>query len=94
MVEELFRHKQEQDDTIIDIRIFRVPPSATQVEGVSYSLVYVVKGIRVVGYDNFEGHRRHGSTHHRHIDGKIIPYTFVDYWQLIEDFMNDVDQWK
>jgi hypothetical protein len=50
-----------------------------------YSAVYVVDGIRVVGFDN-----ERGKGDHCHIDGMEIPYAFKGVDQLIEDFISAV----
>jgi hypothetical protein len=47
--------------------------------------VYVVDGVRVVGFDN---ERSKGD--HCHLDGVEVPYSFTDVDQLIEDFISAV----
>jgi len=84
------RHKhKEQNGDIVEMRILDVQKSENNPEGISYSLVYVRNGKRLMGYDNFEGHK---SRHHRHIKDRITPYEFIDKWKLIEDFMEDVNK--
>jgi len=53
-----------------------------------YRMVHIVKGTRVVGYDN-----ERGKGDHRHINGKQLPYLFSTPQQLLADFQNDVRQW-
>lgn len=85
---EEFRHKhKEPNGDIIEMKFLEVPKSDSNPEGTSYSFVYIRKGKRLVGYDNFEGHG-----HHRHVKDRIEPYDFVDKWELIEDFMEDVNK--
>lgn len=48
-------------------------------------LVYVVDGVRVVGYDN-----ERGKGDHRHIGGREVVYRFVDVPTLLKDFLKDV----
>ena len=60
-----------------------VPPSE---HGFKYRLVYIVEGVRVVGYDN-----ERGKGDHRHIGDTEAPYTFVDVPTLTADFMADVE---
>lgn len=76
------------------MKIIRVPKSDKNPEGISYSLVYIRNGKRLLGYDNFEGHEKEGNIHHKHIKDRIIPYEFRDEWKLIEDFNNDVEKIK
>jgi len=54
-----------------------------------YRLVYVVDGVRVVGYDN-----ERGKGDHRHIDGVESPYIFTTPLQLMADFQHDVQCWR
>ena len=56
-----------------------VPPTE---HGYKYSAVYVVNGVRVVGFDN-----ERGKGDHCHIEGKEKPYAFKSVEQLIEDFI-------
>ena len=94
MAEEIFNFKHiEENGDIIEMRILKVPKSEQQPEGVAYSLVYIRKGARLVGYDNFEGHGER-LRHHKHVKGRIIPYAFVDEWTLVEDFVNDIEKIK
>jgi hypothetical protein len=44
--------------------------------------VYVVDGVRLVGFDN-----ERGKGDHCHLDGVEMPYTFRGTNQLIEDFI-------
>ena len=95
MAEEVFNHKHlDEDGDITEIRIFKVKRSANNHEGISYSLVFIRKGERLLGYDNFEGHKKEGNMHHKHVRNRIIPYDFVDEWKLVEDFNEDVEKIK
>lgn len=60
-----------------------VPPSE---HSYKYRLVYVVAGMRRVGYDN-----ERGKGDHRHLGEREIPYQFVDVPTLIGDFIKDVE---
>jgi len=92
MAEEIFIHKHVEDNgDIIEMHILKVPKTPMRLEGINYSLVYIRKGKRLVGYDNFEGHGEK-LRHHRHVKYHVEPYTFVDEWKLIEDFMEDVEK--
>jgi len=44
--------------------------------------VYVVNGVRIVGFDN-----ERGKGDHCHLDGKELPFAFTGVDQLIEDFI-------
>lgn len=91
--EEILVHKEtEENGVIIEIRIFRVPISDKNKEGVSYSLVYIRNGERLMGFDNFEGHEKDGKRHHKHVREQIIAYNFVDIWKLINDFNEEVEK--
>ncbi len=61
-----------------------VPPTR---HGYKYRLVYVVDGVRVVGYDN-----ERGKGDHRHIGRKEMSYRFVDVPTLLKDFLRDVEE--
>lgn len=71
------------DGAILEVVVWRVPtPVPPTAHGYKYSAVYVVDGVRVVGFDN-----ERGKGDHCHLDGKEVPYTFTDVDQLIEDFI-------
>lgn len=61
-----------------------VPPTR---HGFKYRLAYVVDGVRVVGFDD-----ERGKGDHCHLDGREVPYAFVDIERLIEDFIGEVDK--
>lgn len=67
------------------MKVYAVPRTPATPYGFKYSLVYVYKGQRLVGYDN---HEHKGD--HRHFHGAITPYTFTTVERLIEDFRRDV----
>lgn len=71
------------DGAILEVVVWKVPAPVPPTEhGYKYSAVYVVDGIRVVGFDN-----ERGKGDHCHLDGKEVPYTFTGVEQLIEDFI-------
>lgn len=95
MAKLLFEHKETfENGEMIEIRVYELPSSEKQPIGVAYSMVFIKNNSRVVGYDNFEGHVFQGSSHHRHIKERILPYEFVDIWKAIEDFCTDVEKWR
>jgi hypothetical protein len=55
-----------------------VPPSGHRFK---YSLVYITKGVRVIGYDN-----ERGKGDHRHLHGQETPYRFDGIAKLLADF--------
>ncbi|CAK0776700.1 conserved hypothetical protein [Gammaproteobacteria bacterium] len=63
-----------------------VPPSQ---RGYKYRLVYVVDGKRVIGFDN-----ERGKGDHKHVGEQEISYLFVNVDRLIDDFIQEVEQWK
>jgi hypothetical protein len=75
------------DGDILEVVIWRVPKPVPPTEhGYKYSAVYIVHGVRVVGFDN-----ERGKGDHCHLDGIEVPYDFQTIDQLIEDFIAAVD---
>jgi len=71
------------DGAILELVIWQVPVPVPPTEhGYKYRAVYVVEGVRVVGFDN-----ERGKGDHCHLDGVEMPYTFTSVEQLIEDFI-------
>ena len=60
-----------------------MPPTE---HGYKYRAVYVVDGVRIVGFDN-----ERGKGDHCHMDGKDLPYAFIGVGQLLEDFIAAVE---
>ncbi|TLD39855.1 MAG: hypothetical protein JETT_3887 [Candidatus Jettenia ecosi] len=50
----LIKHVKVVEDTgnIIEVKLRQIEPTDDKPHGYKYSLVYVVKGKRVIGYDN------------------------------------------
>jgi len=68
---------------ILEVVVWKVPKPVPPTEhGYKYSAVYVVDGVRVVGFDN-----ERGKGDHCHLDGMEVPYNFTGVDQLIEDFI-------
>ena len=78
---------------IVSIRVFNVPKSMAKPEGVSYALAYIHDGERVLGYDN-ENHGTGISNHHKHLRGRVIPYSFIDIWTVIEIFVTETEHMR
>jgi len=71
------------DGSILEVVIWKVPKPVPPTEhGYKYRAVYVVDGVRIVGFDN-----ERGKGDHCHMDGKELPYTFTSVDQLLEDFI-------
>ena len=71
------------DGAILEVVVWKLPePVPPSEHGYKYRAVYVVNGIRVVGFDN-----ERGKGDHCHLDGVEASYTFVGVEQLIEDFI-------
>ena len=75
------------DGSILEVVIWRVSkPVPASEHGYKYRAVYVVDGVRIVGFDN-----ERGKGDHCHLDGKELPYTFISVAQLLEDFIAAVE---
>ncbi len=71
---------------IVEVVIWLVPePVPPSTHHYKYRLVYVVEGLRVVGYDN-----ECGKGDHRHLGAREEPYRFTGPDELIADFWRDV----
>ena len=83
----LIRHGKLREDNgnIVEVKIWQLKPSKDKPHGYKYSLVYIAKGKRVIGYDNSEG-----KGDHRHYGNKEETYEFKGIDKLFEDFYNDV----
>ncbi len=91
MKAELIYHEKKyyEDRSFREIKIWRVPLSSDKPHGYKYSFVYIVKGERVIGYDNAEG-----RGDHRHHGGKEQPYKFQSLEKLWHDFTGDVRKFR
>lgn len=84
---ELVIHRRvvEPDGSLVEIRVWQTPKTLRQPHGFKYSLVYIVGGHRVLGYDNAHGYD------HRHIRNEGYSYTFSSPSTLVEDFLLDLE---
>lgn len=80
---------REDNGNIIEVKLWKVLPSPDKPHGYKYSLAYVVKDNRVIGYDNGEG-----QGDHRHYGDSIDRYEFKTVWKLIADFFKDIESYK
>ena len=85
----LIKHSKVVEDTgnIIEVKLWQVEPTTDKPHGYKYSLVYVVKGKRIIGYDNAEG-----KGDHRHYENRPETYPFTDLRTLVNDFYGDVEK--
>ena len=71
-----------EDEAIRQIRIWLVPePVSPATHRFKYSLVYVVQGVRVIGFDN-----ERGRGDHLHLHGTETAYEFQSVANLLADF--------
>lgn len=78
------RYVDEQGG-LVEMKAYDVPRTPSTPHGFKYSLVYILKGQRLVGYDN---HEHKGD--HRHFRTTTTPYDFTTVDRLIEDFRRDM----
>jgi len=78
------------EDTFVEIMVWRLPSAmAGSQHDFKYRLAVVVNGRCVLRYDN-----EPGKGDHKHIGEDQIPYTFTTPQTLLDDFWNDVDNWR
>ena len=71
------------DGSILEVVIWKVPKPVPPTEHrYKYRAVYVVDGVRIVGFDN-----ERGKGDHCYVDGKELPYAFTGVDQMLEDFI-------
>ncbi len=84
----LIRRRSRMGAGVVEMVVWRVPkPVPPSDHGFKYRLVYVVGGVRVVGYDN-----ERGKGDHRHLGERESVYRFVDVPTLLADFLADVER--
>lgn len=86
----LIRHDRFNDafGNLVEIKIWSVPKTKHTPDGVKYSLVYIVNGQRIIGYDN-----ERGKGDHKHIKSRQEVYLFRDVDGLVDDFANDIEEY-
>ena len=75
------------ENDIIEIKIWKVPRNKDFVEGIKYSLVYIHKSKRILGYDN-----ERGKEHHEHKYDKERRFEFTTWNELLIRFKNEVNK--
>ena len=77
------------EEAFAELRIWSVPERVRgSKHDLKYRLVYVVRGICVLRYDN-----EAGKGDHRHLGSIETPYDFFSLERLLVDFWHDVDNW-
>ena len=75
---------------MIEWVVWRVPkPVPPSEHGFKYRAVFVVDGVRVIGFDN-----ERGKGDHCHLNGKEQPYQFRGVEALVEDFIAAIETWR
>ena len=83
----LIHIKENHGEGFIEVVIWNIPaPLLPSEHSFKYSLVYIVDGKRVVGYDN-----ERGKGDHKHLNNEELTYTFVNPAKLMSDFMSDIE---
>jgi hypothetical protein len=81
---------KQGDNAFAELRVVRVPESVRGSAHIfKYSLSLVVEGECVLRYDNEAGK---GDHHHR--DGVELSYRFTTLPALLNDFWQQVDEWR
>lgn len=74
------------DGGVIELVVWRLPaPVPPSTHGFKYRAVYVLDGVRIVGFDN-----ERGKGDHCHLDGRELPYRFESVERLVDDFISAV----
>ncbi len=75
------------DGALAEMVIWRLPsPSQPSRHRFKYRLAYLVKGRRVLGYDN-----ERGKGDHRHVDDREEPFAFSSIEDMLAQFTREVE---
>lgn len=78
------------EDAFIEIVVWRLAaPLTGSRHAYKYRLALIMKGICVLRYDN-----ETGKGDHKHMGEKEMPVPFTTLEKLLEDFWDDVSQWR
>ncbi len=78
------------ENAFVEMVVWLLPfPFSGSYHSFKYRLALVVDGLCVLRYDN-----ETGKGDHRHIRKKENSYIFTSPKELIDDFWNDVDDWR
>lgn len=76
--------------SFVELVVWRLPsPVSGSSHPFKYRLAFVVDGICVLRYDN-----EAGKGGHKHNGEEESPYEFISPQLLLNDFWNDVDNWR
>jgi len=87
IVRERYPHKAGGFAEIVIWQVPKPVPPCTHL--FKYRLVFILNGIRVVGFDN-----ERGKGDHYHFGGVERPYVFSSIATLLADFDTTVDRWN
>ncbi|OGL45847.1 MAG: hypothetical protein A2149_08455 [Candidatus Schekmanbacteria bacterium RBG_16_38_11] len=85
----LYDKHTRPNGNVVEMKIWKVPVTKDKPLGYKYSLAYIVKSRRVIGYDNAEGKRDH-----KHFREKEDIYNFKNITKLIDDFYKDIIEFE
>ena len=75
------------DGALVEMVAWRLPsPLPPSSHPFKYSLVYIVEGVRVLGYDN-----ERGKGDHRHVVDNEESFVFTSMDRLLERFVAEVE---
>ena len=78
------------EDAFVEMVVWRLPsPLSGSRHDFKYRLALVVNGSCVLRYDN-----ETGKGDHKHVGRDERPYVFTSPRALLDDFWNDVDDWR
>ncbi|MGO9120513.1 MAG: DUF6516 family protein [Desulfomonilaceae bacterium] len=79
------------EDAFVELVVWRLPsPIITgSRHSFKYRLSFVVEGRCVLRYDNEQA-----KGDHKHVGDEEVPYIFTGPQALLDDFWNDVDNWR
>jgi Family of unknown function (DUF6516) len=78
------------ENAFVEMVVWHVPsPISGIIHSFKYRLALVVNGCCVLRYDN-----ETGKGDHKHMGEHEIPYDFTTPQTLLNDFWNDVDNWR
>jgi hypothetical protein len=78
------------EDAFVEIVVWRLPsPVSGSRHTYKYRLALISKGVCLLRYDN-----ETGKGDHKHVGEKEISFLFTTSEKMLDDFWDDVDQWR
>jgi len=78
------------EDAFVEIVVWRLPsPVSGSRHAYKYRLALISKGVCLLRYDN-----ETGKGDHKHVGEKEMSFLFTNPEKLLDDFWDDVDQWR